>query len=867
MPFAKWEAMRQMKNWTKYIISLLFLLLCQPLQAQQQITGVVVDAETGEVIPMASLIYKGHNVAKVADADGRFSITRHEGWNLTVSSIGYKERIIRISAKTRDNQKITLKPDKQQLEEVTVKSKRHRYSRKDNPAVELMRKVIAAKKQTDLKTHDYYQYNLYEKLTLGLNDLTLEQLEQKPFSKHPWLLDQVERCQYNNKLILPVSVDETVKRKVYRREPHAEKTYIIGQQSTGVNDLFQTGDIINVVMKDVFTDVNLYDDQIRLLQYPFTSPIGKNAIGFYRFYIEDTLKIDRDTVIHLHFLPNNQQDFGFRGDLYILKDSTYHVRRCELTLPKKSDVNFVENLRVEQEFSKLENGEWVLTRDDMITEMKFAKFLKKAIVIRTTRLTDYDFSEQPKELYKGKQTEVKDAYAELRSEQFWNQYRQVELTKSESSMDTFLQHIKDLKGFKYFMFGLKALIENSIETGNPNKIDLSPVNTILTHNEFDGMRSRLSALTTANLNKHLFASAYYAHGWGSHKNYYNAELTYSLNAKEYLPWEYPKRTLYVGSTYDVCSPSDKFLPTDKDNFLLAWKWTGIDKMILYNRQRIGFDYEWYGGLRTSLELKAEEYEACGKMSFRTLDKPRIDYQGMDHHREFLRTTELKAELRYAKGETFVNSKERRVSVNRDAPVFTLSHTWGMRNVLGADYTTNFTEAKIYKRFWLNSWGKVDVRLKGGIQWNQVPYLLLILPMANQSFVIEDEMFNLINNMEFLNDRYASLLLSWDMNGKLFNRIPLVRRLKCREFIAINMLWGGLSDKNNPYLPQNAGSSRLMYFPEGCHVMDTHKPYAELVIGIHNIFKILQIEYVRRLTYLDLPTSEKWGIRYTFRMTF
>ncbi|MBR2097027.1 MAG: carboxypeptidase-like regulatory domain-containing protein [Prevotella sp.] len=859
--------MRQMKNWTKYIISLLFLLLCQPLQAQQQITGVVVDAETGEVIPMASLIYKGHNVAKVADADGRFSITRHEGWNLTVSSIGYKERIIRISAKTRDNQKITLKPDKQQLEEVTVKSKRHRYSRKDNPAVELMRKVIAAKKQTDLKTHDYYQYNLYEKLTLGLNDLTPEQLEQKPFSKHPWLLDQVERCQYNNKLILPVSVDETVKRKVYRREPHAEKTYIIGQQSTGVNDLFQTGDIINVVMKDVFTDVNLYDDQIRLLQYPFTSPIGKNAIGFYRFYIEDTLKIDRDTVIHLHFLPNNQQDFGFRGDLYILKDSTYHVRRCELTLPKKSDVNFVENLRVEQEFSKLENGEWVLTRDDMITEMKFAKFLKKDIVIRTTRLTDYDFSEQPKELYKGKQTEVKDAYAELRSEQFWNQYRQVELTKSESSMDTFLQHIKDLKGFKYFMFGLKALIENSIETGNPNKIDLSPVNTILTHNEFDGMRSRLSALTTANLNKHLFASAYYAHGWGSHKNYYNAELTYSLNAKEYLPWEYPKRTLYVGSTYDVCSPSDKFLPTDKDNFLLAWKWTGIDKMILYNRQRIGFDYEWYGGLRTSLELKAEEYEACGKMSFRTLDKPRIDYQGMDHHREFLRTTELKAELRYAKGETFVNSKERRVSVNRDAPVFTLSHTWGMRNVLGADYTTNFTEAKIYKRFWLNSWGKVDVRLKGGIQWNQVPYLLLILPMANQSFVIEDEMFNLINNMEFLNDRYASLLLSWDMNGKLFNRIPLVRRLKCREFIAINMLWGGLSDKNNPYLPQNAGSSRLMYFPEGCHVMDTHKPYAELVIGIHNIFKILQIEYVRRLTYLDLPTSEKWGIRYTFRMTF
>ena len=765
----------------------------------------------------------------------------------------------------------------QRLKEVTIKAKRQRYSRKDNPAVELMRKVIAAKALTDLKAHDFYQYHQYEKLTLAVNDLTPEQMERKPFKGRDWLVEQVERCEYNGKLILPVSVDETVTQKLFRKSPHSEKNIILAQQSTGVNDLFQTGDIVNVAMKDVFTDVNLYDNQIRLLQYPFTSPIGKDAIDFYRFYIEDTLKIDRlqtdttaiqcDSVIHLMFLPNNQQDFGFSGHLYILKDSTYRVHRCELNIPKRSDVNFVENLMVDQEFMQLPTGEWVLAKDDMITEMKFAKFLKKAIVIRTTRFTDYDFSIQPKEVFKGNRREIKDAYAEMRPDSFWNDFRQVELTKSESNMDRFLHDLQQIRGFKYVLFGLKALIENSMETGKPNLIDLSPVNTILTRNQFDNYRSRLSAQTTANLNKHWFASAYYAHGWGSHKNYYDAELTYSLNAKEYLPWEYPKRTIYAGSTYDVCSPSDKFLPTDKDNFLLAWKWTGIDKMILFNRQHVGIDYEWYGGLKTSLELKAEEYEACGKMSFRTLDQPRIDYEGMYTHNEFLRTTELKAELRYAPGETYVNNKLRRTTINRDAPVFTLSHTWGMRNVLGADYTTNFTEAKIYKRFWVNSWGKVDVRLKGGVQWNQVPYLLLIMPMANQSFVIEDEMFNLINNMEFLNDRYASLLLSWDLNGKLFNRIPIIREAKCREFIAINMLWGGLSDKNNPFLAQNEGSTQLMHFPAGCHVMDTHKPYAELVLGIHNIFKILQLEYVRRLTYLDLPTSEKWGIRYTFRMSF
>lgn len=858
MPFAKWEVMRLMKNWTKYIISPLFLLLCLPLQAQQQITGVVVDAETGEGIPMASLIYKGHNVAKVADANGRFTIARHIGWNLTFSAVGYRERIVPVNSRTKDGLKIALKSDNQQLSEVMVKAKRQRYSRKDNPAVELMRRVIAAKKQTDLKTHDYYQYTRYEKLTLAINDLTPEQLEKKPFANKKWLLDQVERCQYNNKMILPISVDETVSQMIYRKQPLSEKNIVKGQRSNGINDLFETGDIMTVAMKDVFTDVNLYDDQIRLLQYPFTSPIGKDAIAFYRFYIEDTLRIERDSVIHLHFLPNNQQDFGFRGELYILKDSSLHVRRCKLSLPKKSDVNFVENLRIEQEYSQLANGEWVLTQDDMIAEMRFAKFLQKAIVMRNTRQSDYAFDELPKSLFKGKKPEVKEADAQMRDDDFWNQYRQVELTKSERSMDTFLQNIQNIKGFKYAMFGLKALIENFVETGQPSKVDIGPVNTIVTHNFIDGYRIRGSAQTTANLNPHLFLKGYVAHGFDSHKNYYDAEAIWSLNKKEYLPREFPKRIFAFQCTYDVMSPSDKFLPTDKDNMFVAFKWATVDKMMFYNRQQLTFEYEADWAWKTTLWVKTEKNEACGNMHYQPLTTAEIPS---------IRTTELHAEVRYAPGETYINTKQRRLTINLDAPTFTLGHTMGVKGFLGGDYRYHLTEIRLYKRFWMKSWGKIDCYLKGGIQWDQVPYPLLLMPAANLSYLMEDETFNLINNMEFLNDRYASLLLSWDMNGKLLNRLPLISRLKWREFFGVNVLWGALSDKNNPYLAANATNSRLMQFPDGCHVMDGQQPYVEVVAGIHNIFKLIHVEYVRRLTYLDLPTSQKQGVRFTFRMTF
>lgn len=174
---------------------------------------------------------------------------------------------------------------------------------------------------TDLSNKDYYQYTKYQKLTFAGNDITPEKLQHSVFRKKKWIYDQIETCPYNNKLILPVSVDETVTKKFYRRHPHDEKNIIMGQNSTGIGDLFQTGDIMNTMLKDIFTDVNIYDDQVRLLRRPFTSPIGRGAIAFYRFYIEDTLQIERDSCIHLHFLPNNLQDFGFRGDIYILKDS------------------------------------------------------------------------------------------------------------------------------------------------------------------------------------------------------------------------------------------------------------------------------------------------------------------------------------------------------------------------------------------------------------------------------------------------------------------------------------------------------------------------------------------------------------------
>ena len=483
-------------------------------------------------------------------------------------------------------------------------------------------------------------------------------------------------------------------------------------------------------------------------------------------------------------------------------------------------------------------------------------------------MTGYSFDPIPDKAFKGKARVKYDPRSKMRGDGFWSENRAVELTKSEGSMGTFINSLTNTRGFKYLLFGLKALIENYVETGtrkHPSKVDIGPINTMISSNFIDGARTRLSAQTTANLNPHLFLSGYYARGWRSRKNYYKGQLVYSFNRKDYMPWEYPKRTLTFTSTYDVCSPSDKFMPTDKDNVFTSLKWTEVDKMMFYNRQELLFEYEQDWGLKTSVSLKTEENEACGKLSFTPMllydpDNP-VAAPGK------FRTTEARFEIRYAPGETYVNTKQRRLKVNYDPPVFTLSHTVGVKGVLGGDYNYNFTEASVYKRFWLNSWGKLDVSVKGGVQWNKVPFPLLIMPAANLSYIVEDETFNLINNMEFLNDRYASLDVSWDLNGKLFNRIPLLKHLKWREFLGVKCLWGTLTDKNNPTLARNAGDPLLMRFPEGSYVMDPSRPYIELIAGIHNIFKIFHVQFVHRLNYNTLPTAKRNGVRIMMRLTF
>ncbi len=855
----------------KPALILLLLTVCLGLSAQT-LTGRVTDSRHGEPLAGVYVYYANDRASLVStDADGSYKIEARKG-DLLFTMVGYDSQVMSVEG-GEERLDVSMVESARTLNEVEVMRRRQRYSRKDNPAVEMMRKVIAAKKASDLRSRDYFSYMKYEKMTLAMNEVTEHILEDEHFKRLPFLKDHVETHPETGKLILPLNVQEKVSRQIYRREPKEEKTIVLGDRSEGIADLVSTGEILTGMMEDAFQDVDIYDDNPRLFQYHFTSPIssGEAAIRFYRYFIADTLYVDDDKCYKLEFTPNNPQDFGFSGVLYVLADSTWRVRRVHLNVPRHSDVNFIDQLDITQDFMSLPSGEQVMTDSRTIIQLKVVAAIPKVQIERVASYSDFDFAALPDRLFRFKGTKKTDGSARMRDDDFWQAYRPEPLSKGEGSMDLFKKSLWQLRGFKPIMWVAKAFIENYVETSvnpeHPSLVDIGPVNTMIGGNFVEGFHLRATAQTTANLSKHWFLRGYAKYGFGDERWKGLAEVTYSFNAKDYMPHEFPVRTLSVSYQNDIMSPSDKFSARDKDNVFIAYKWTPVHHMNYYERINLLYDWEVENGLRFGVQLRKEWDRGAGHLFYQTLEGRTFDR---------ITFSEATVSVKYQPGATYVNTKQRRLQTNHDTPVISLSHTVGLWGGQSEEHPYNFTEATLYKRFWLNSWGKVDCMLKGGVQWNTVPFPFLCMPAANLSYIMEENTFCLIDNMEFPNDRYASMHLSWDMNGKLFNRIPLFKRLKWREYLGCNVLWGTLTDKNNPFLEQNQGSDLLFVFPGSyrsdgsfsylSHVMDRQKPYVEVIVGIHNIFKVFHVEYVHRLNYIYADT-QRWGIRGMFRLTF
>lgn len=857
----------------RYITLLVLLQFVTGISAlyAQSITsasGIVRDSVSGEPLSYVSVMFENSTIGAMTDDDGAFSLQNDKGLTrLVVSSLGYDNKVVNLKAgQKNDALNVLLRPTSFEIAEVVVKPKREKYSRKDNPAVELIKKVIEHKNDNRIEAKDEYQSEVYEKLSMSLDDFNPNLEKNKFLKKFKFIKNYLDTSEFNGKPILTISVRETISDQYYRRHPKAEKTITKAKRQQGIDKTLDDGGGITSNLEEIFKGVNIFDNNINILLNRFVSPLSSTlAVSYYKYYIMDTVDVAGDRCVDLAFVPVNSQSYGFTGRLYITLDGNYAVKKFLLNTPANINLNWVDKLRIEQEFKRMPDSTWVLANENTYVNFYIVKGAQQLYAHQLRNFDKYRFDVQDADSIfglLGPTHELPEATAQ--TDTFWIHNRHVPLKEKESALDDLLAQLRKVPAFNVIIKTAEILITGYIPTTadkDKSKFDFGPMNTTFSANHLEGFRMRVGGMTTANLSPHWFGSGYLAYGVNDRKLKYNAKLTYSVNKKKYHEGESPINNISAIQEYDVYTPGQDFLFTSKDNMFVAWKVGEPVTMMQYIRKTmLQYQKEWLNGLTLTTWARNENNEAAG-----TLRYDRYNADGTLTNQKSFTNTELGAQLRFAPGERAYNGRTGKNSVfnlSKDAPVFKLSHQMGLKNVLGGDFNYNHTELSAEKRIWLSSFGHIDALVAAGKVWDKVPFPLLIMPNTNQSITIQPQAFNMMRALEFVSDQYVSFYFTYYMKGWILNRIPGVKWLRLREVISFSGFYGGLTDKNNPALDPTG----LYRFPEGTSPMG-RTPYLEASVGLENIFKILRIDYYRRLTYLDQPNIKKGGIRIALRFSF
>lgn len=861
-----------MVRFIRYIILIALLqavagIFLSHAQSFTSASGIVKDSITGEPLPFVSVYFDGSTIGAMTDDNGTFTLQNNQGYTkLAAASLGYDTKFIDLKpGKKNDNLEVLLKPTAFEISEVVIKPKREKYTRKDNPAVELIKKVIAHKNDNRIEAKPEYQTEVYEKLSLSLDNFNPNLDKNKFLKKFKFIKNYLDTSEFNGKPILTVSVRENLSDFYYRKSPKAEKTIVRAKRMQGIDKTLDDGGGITSNLEEIFKSINIFDNNIPILLNRFVSPLSSTlATTYYHYYIMDTLDVGGDKCVDLAFVPANSESYGFTGRLYITLDGNYAVKKVLLNTPANINLNWVDKLRIEQEFKQMPDSTWVLDQENTFVNFYVVKGTQQLYAHQLRNYDNYNFNVQNADSVFGLLGALHVLpEATAQPDTFWTHNRPIPLKEKEDALKDLLGQLRKVPAFNAIIKTAEILITGYIPTANDKKVtkfDFGPMNTTFSANHLEGFRMRVGGMTTANLNPYWFASGYLAYGTNDRKIKYNLKLTHSFTKKEYHEGENPVNNLSFIQEYDVYTPGQDFLFTSKDNIFVAWKvGEPVTKMQYIRKSVLQYEKEWLNGLTWKSWIMNQNNEAAG-----TLQYIKRDESGNLYHIKDFTTSEIGTQLRFAPGERAYNGRSGKESVfnlSKDAPVFKLSHQLGIKGVLGGDYNYNHTEISAEKRIWLSSFGHIDAQVKAGKVWDKVPFPLLILPNTNQSVTIQPEAFHMMNALEFVTDQYVSFNATYYLKGWILNRIPGIKWLRLREVLSFNMIYGGLTDKNNPTLTPG-----LFLLPDGTQPLGS-TPYMECSVGLENIFKILRIDYYRRLTYLDHPDIKKGGIRIALRFTF
>lgn len=846
------------KGWI-LIIALLFPVLLFS-QATTVVTGSIRNKETGEPVPFVSVYFKDAK-GVVADSAGQFRISTTRPYaELLFSYIGYKT--YQATIVPGQSQEIHIQLDvetKSSLGNVVVTSKKKiKYTNKNNPAVELIRQVIDHKDQNRPTYYPYLAFEKYEKIQLSLTRKTEKLTQSRLLKRYAFLLENTDTTSVAGKALTPIYLEEKLSDNYYRKEPAKTKTIVQGERRANFGDFIDSSGV-SAYLKRLYEEVDIYQDNIQLFTNSFLSPIAPMAPAFYMYFIRDTVTdLDGKKLVQLYFTPRNTNDFLFRGTLFVTLDGNYAVQKLDMTVSPNINLNFVRSMKISQRFEKNPaDGRWLLNRSYMGAEAALSKNRNGGVYgERTISFRNYRFNQAlDKSFYEGPSV-VETGTASQYTDSFWIGKRHEALAGASALVYRNVDSLSKMKSFRRLLDIGTLLIAGYKSFG---KFEIGPASTFYSFNPVEGFRLRFGGRTRPELSKRLYFETYGAYGFRDQRWKGFFSFTYSINNKSV--YSFPLHYVRASIQRETKIPGQELQFVQEDNFLLSFKRGENDRWLYNDIFRLDYVREFSNRFSYSLGFKHWVQEAAGALRFVK------DGENQPEQVKNLTTSELSLQLRWAPNEQFYQGKIYRIPIINRHPIFTLRITKAIKGLMNSSFDYTKFQGLVEKRVFLSQFGFSDVVLEGGYTLGQVPYPLLTIHRANQTYAYQLNSYNLMNFLEFVSDRYVSLNVDHHFNGFIFNRVPLLQKLNLREIVSGKVVFGGLRDENEPsknkellYLPQNSlGQPMTFSLNRG--------PYIEGSVGIGNIFKLLRLDLVKRFTYLDNPGVSEWGVRGRIRFDF
>ncbi len=841
--------------------------IAAPKGLSRNVVGVVKDADTGERLSFVNVQSKHPRKGVTTDAHGVFRISVPIGTVLNVNSLGYAPMDLKTKA-GNDTLFFLLKPQDFTLQEVVIKPKKKKYSKKNNPAVDLMRKVRAHRKEHDpVANSNEYSYDRYDKMLIALDDykgyMNMEFVDSlgnvhkiKPKGKRQQLFSSlVDTGLWSGKRIMDLSLKEKMATRITSKHGGLDKEVVVAQKSDGFDKSFDDN-YTRLFFEDALREIDVYSNDISVMRNSFVSPLSAIGADYYMYHIEDTVLVGNEPCVELSFAPHNAQSLGFNGKLFIpVNDSVKYVKRVMMRVPKASNINYVKDLWLSQNFTIDSLGHTHKVLDDMVVELQIIKGTQGLHLSRMSRYDNFSYNKRDdmKEYYDRVGNLFVIDEADDQDGEFWQQHRMVPLTYAETQLDGVGSPFRKIPVLYWLEKGVELVIKGYVRTGKKSKFDFGPIDTFISYNATEGLRLAVGGLTTANLSKNLFGRGYVAYGFHDRKWKYSGELEYSFVDKKYHSREFPMNGIRATYRYDIYKLGQHYLSNAANNLLNSIKRLDSNLSTYQRLAKLEYNIEWRNNLSFHAEAKYERQEATQFVPF-------VNGYGvaMPHYN----TNTLKMTVRYAPGEKFMQTYNERRMINRDALTLQFSHEFGPKGLFGSAFTVNVTEFLLQKRWWMSVAGYADVIFRAGKIWNQVQFPALLWQNANTAFTMQSETYALLNPMEHALDEYVSLDLNYNLNGLIFNRIPWLNKLRLREVVSFKGYWGHLTKKNNP-----EDNPELFRFPDPNTKPMGKTPYMEIGIGIDNILTFLRLDYVWRLSYRDTPGAPNSGLRFSFHFSF